>query len=137
LVRLGLLGDSQGVLTPDKIGIFVDRLPVDRGESSLVMATSLDRLFLRMRPFWGAGPGGVRFTAIASAATGIGRALPGILAGRPGKAVAEDKGYLSRNAGRVDLRMDCGFTVDGELVEPAGGRIVSITGDDVVRFVRA
>jgi choline kinase len=137
LARMGILGDSQGVLTPDKIGIFVDRLPVDRGESSLVMATSLDRLFLRMRPFWGTGPGGVRFTAIASAAPGIGRALPGILAGHPGKAVDEDNGYLSRNASRVDLRMDCGFTVDGELVEPAGGRIVSITGDDVVRFVRA
>jgi hypothetical protein len=51
--------------------------------------------------------------------------------------VDEDNGYLSRNASRVDLRMDCGFTVDGELVEPAGGRIASITGDDVVRFVRA
>jgi hypothetical protein len=137
LARMALLGDSGGVLTPDKVSILLDRSPADRGESSLVMATSLDRLFLRMRPFWGGGPGGVRFTSIAADADRIGRALPGILAGRPAKRVDERSGYTSRNARRVDLRMSCGFTVDGELVEPAGDRIVSITADDVVRFVRA
>jgi hypothetical protein len=137
LARMALLGDSGGVLTPDKVSILLDRSPADRGESRLVMATSLDRRFLRMRPFWGGGPGGVRFTSIAADADRIGRALPGILAGRPAKRVDERSGYTSRNARRVDLRMSCGFTVDGELVEPAGDRIASITADDVVRFVRA
>jgi diacylglycerol kinase (ATP) len=137
LARMAFLGESHGVLTPDKIGILVDRAQLERGESSLVMASSLDRLFLRMRPFWGRGPGGVRFTSIAADAGGFASALPGILAGRPPKHVNERNGYISRNAGRVDLRMDCGFTVDGELVRPSPDRVVSITANDVLRFVRA
>ncbi len=137
LARMALLGESHGVLTPDKVGILVDRSQLERGESSLVMASSLDRLFLRMRPFWGSGPGGVRFTSIAADAGGFAQALPGILAGRPSKHVNERNGYISRNARRVDLRMDCGFTVDGELVGPSPDRVVSISANDVVRFVRA
>ena len=137
LARMALRGESHGVLTPDKVGILVDRSQLERGESSLVMASSLDRLFLRMRPFWGNGSGGVRFTSIAADADGFARALPGILAGRPPKHVNERNGYISRNARRVDLRMDCGFTVDGELIGPEPDRVVSITANDVVRFVRA
>ena len=135
LARMAL-GDSKGVLTPDKIGILVDGMPVDRAESALVMATSLDRLFLRMRPFWGEGAGGVRLTSVAARAPGFARALLGILAGRPDDRVSEENGYLSRNADRVHLRMDCGFTVDGELVDPALNRIVSLSANDRLQFVR-
>jgi hypothetical protein len=137
LARMAFLGESHGVLTPDKVGIMVDRSLVERGESTLVMASSLEHLFMRMQPFWGTGPGPVRFTSIASDASDFGRALPGILAGRPTKLMTERNGYTSRNAQRVDVRMDCGFTVDGELIGPSPDRIVSITANDVVRFIRA
>ena len=140
LARLALLGDSQGVLAPDKVGILVDGTPVDRGESTLVMATSLNELFLGLKPFWGRGDGGVRFTNIAADARDFGRCLPRILRGRPdgaGRTLEERDGYLSRNAQRVDLRMNCGFTVDGELVAPAPDRIVSLTTDTRIPFVRA
>jgi len=135
LARMAILGDSQGILAPDKIGILMDGTPVDRSASALVMATSLDRLFLRMRPFWGDEAGGVRFTSIAAKAPGFARALPGILTGRPADLVNEENGYLSRNADRVHLRMDCGFTVDGELVDPAPDRVVSLSASDRLQFV--
>jgi hypothetical protein len=51
--------------------------------------------------------------------------------------VTERNGYMSRNAKRVDLELSCGFTVDGELVEPSPGRILSITAENTLRFVRA
>ena len=35
------------------------------------------------------------------------------------------------------LRFDCGFTIDGELTEPSAGRMLSITAENNVRFVRA
>jgi hypothetical protein len=137
LGRLALFGDTHGVLTPDKVQILLDGWPADRGESRLVMATTLDRLFLRMRPFWGSGPGGVRFTAVSADATQFERALPGILSGRPGHVMTERNGYTSRNAKRVDLELGCGFTVDGELVDPWPGRVVSITARNTLHFVRA
>jgi len=59
-----------------------------------------------------------------------------ILSGRPGRVVTERNGYTSRNAKRVDLELSCGFTVDGELVEPWPGRTLSITAENTVRFVR-
>jgi hypothetical protein len=137
LTRMGLAGSSGGVLAPDKIGVLVDQMSVCRGASRIVLATSLERLFLRMRPFWGDGPGGIRFTSVAADAPALGRSIPGILAGHPGRAVKESNGYVSRNAHGVEMLMNCGFTVDGELVDPVSDRMVSITADQRVRFVRA
>ncbi len=137
VARASLLGDTDGVLTPDKAQILLDGEMVDGGEYYLTIASSLDRLFARMRPFWGRGAGGVRFTAIRADAQQLWRTAPGILNGRPGSRVCEANGYTSRNAKRAELRTDCGFTVDGELIPPEPGRVVSITADDTIRFVRA
>jgi hypothetical protein len=35
------------------------------------------------------------------------------------------------------MRFDCGFTVDGELVQPEAGCVATLTADDRVQFVRA
>jgi hypothetical protein len=50
--------------------------------------------------------------------------------------VTEQNGYVSRNAKRVDLILDCGFTVDGELFDPVPGRHVALTANHTVQFVR-
>ena len=142
LVTAGLtaracFGDNQGILAPNKSQILVDGQLLPQGEFLMVISSTLDRLFARMRPFWGAGPGGVRFTSIASDAARFSRACPGILRGAPRAFVTEENGYTSRNAKCVELRFDCGFTVDGELVPSDSGRVVTITADDRVQFVRA
>ena len=101
------------------------------------MATTLDQLFAGMRPFWGQGPGNTRFTSLVTGAEGLGRAFPGILAGRPPRFATEERGFTSRNVDFADLYMQCGFTVDGELVEPEPDRIVTISAEDSISFVRA
>lgn len=136
IARAALLKDRDGVLSPDKVQVLLDG-ELHGGEYSLMISSTLHRLFSGMRPFWGTGSPGVRFTSIRTGADQMWRAAPGILAGRPGKVVREQNGYLSRNAKQVELRLDCGFTVDGELVGPEPGRIVTVTADDTVRFVRA
>ena len=60
-----------------------------------------------------------------------------MLAGRPGRHATEENGYLSRNAKKVELRFDCGFTIDGEQTDPRAGRTMAITAENNVRFVRA
>ncbi|MDJ0853347.1 MAG: diacylglycerol kinase family protein, partial [Myxococcota bacterium] len=137
LARLALGRDAGGLLAPDKVRIFVDGESVERGESRLVMATTLDRLFLKLRPFWGEGSGGVRLTAISADARGFGRALPRILAGRPNGRLQEENGYLSRNADQVVLAASCGLMVDGELIDAAPERVVSLSADTRVHFVGA
>jgi hypothetical protein len=137
LIGRAITGDRTGILTPDKVQILLDGTEIDRGEFHLVIASTLSRLFARMRPFWGQGPGGVRFTAIAAPAQRIGTAAVGILRGQPSDWVAPESGYTSRNVDRAELRMSCGFTVDGELWQPDPGRSVSLTAERVVHFVRA
>ena len=142
LVTAGLLGrmitgDKSGILAPDKVQILLDGQPIDQGEFHLVIASTLSRLFARMRPFYGQGPGGVRFTSIASPCERVGAAAIGILRGKPATWVTPDAGYTSRNVERAELRMNCGFTVDGELWEPDSDRSIALTAERVVHFVRA
>jgi diacylglycerol kinase (ATP) len=138
LARLALPGGARGrILAPDKIEILVDGSPVERGESRLVMATTLERRFLGLRPFWGQGPGGVRLTAISAGARHLAPALPLVLAGRPPRWATEERGYVSRNARHVALRASCGLSIDGELIAPEAGRIACVSADERVRFVRA
>lgn len=129
-------GDHTGILQPDKAQVIIDGELQDRSEFFLMIASSLDRLFSRMRPFWGTGPGGVQFTTIASNAHRIPRSLTGILRGKPLPFVTEENGFLSRRAKRIELNLDCGFTVDGELFDPRAGRIIELSADRTVQFVR-
>ena len=71
--------------------------------------------------------------AIAS----IGKAAIGMLRGRPSAWVTPEAGYTSRNVDHAELRMSCGFTVDGELWQPDPDRSIALSADRVVHFVRA
>jgi hypothetical protein len=137
LVAKASMGRIEGILEPNKVQLLLDGEPVPTGEFVMVISTGLHRLFAGMRPFWGQGPGGVRFTAISSGAQRLAQAVPGILRGRPRPFVGEDTGYLSRNVKCAEMRFDCGFTVDGELVMPEPGCVCTLTADDCVQFVRA
>jgi len=137
LIAKLLLARGDGILTPDKAQIMLDGQLIAPGEFTIFMASTLPRLFSRLRPFWGEGPGGVRFTALSADTTRLARSLPGLLRGRPGPYVSEDNGYLSRNCKKAELRFDCGFTVDGEQTDPRSGRTLSISAENSVRFVRA
>lgn len=137
LVARAAAGRLGGVLTAEKIQLAMDGEPPEHRELRLVMATTAERLFLGIRPFWGRESGSVRLTTIAADAKGLARAAVGILRGRPPVWVSPEFGYLSRNCDEVIFRVDCGVTIDGELFHPAPGRIVRLTADHRVRFVRA
>jgi hypothetical protein len=142
LVTAGLIGKTMmrprnGVLAPDKVQMLLDGESVPQGEFRLVIASSLNRLFLRMNPFWGKGPGPVRFTCAASGSQHFPKVALGILRGRPKPLVNTDNGYTSKNVQRAELRFDCGFTVDGEIFAPRPDETVTLTGDRRVTFVRA
>lgn len=133
LIGRAMLGRSGGVLSPEKCELLLDGEPVETREFLLVMATTLDRLFMRMNPFWGTGPAPVRFSTVASRLGGWRNMR--VLRGRP--PGAPDPGYIGRNVDSVVVQLDGGFTVDGELFDPEPGRRVRISAEDRVRFVRA
>ena len=128
---------TEGILKPDKVQILLDGEMVPHGEFYLAIATSLTRLFLRMNPFWGSGPGPVRFTAVASNAKRVPRSAIGALRGHPLPFVTQETGYTSRNVEHAQLHLECGFTIDGEIFEPNTHDAVLLSADHRLRFVRA
>lgn len=136
LVARAAFGDASGMLDPDKVQIRLDDGETETGSYQLLIASTLDRLFLGMRPFWGAGPGGLRLTAISSDAEQLRRSALGILRGAPPAFVHHARGYLSRNVRRAELLLDCGLTIDGEMWAPELSRRVEVTAGQRVCFVR-
>jgi diacylglycerol kinase family enzyme len=137
LILRAIAKRRDGVLKPDKAQIVLDDELVESGEFFLIVASSLQRLFLGINPFWGIEKAPVRFTALASGSERIAVAAPGILRGKPRSFVRPEAGYTSRNVEVAELRIDDGFTVDGEIIPPRSGEIVRISGDRRIRFVRA
>ena len=120
----------------EKVQILLDGKPVNQEEFLLVISSTLHHIFLNIRPFWGQEPAPVRFTCTAAGAKRFALAIPRLLSGKPGGTVTAENGYTSQNLHQVELRMDCGFVVDGELIAPEEGRILTITADDRLDFVR-
>ena len=142
LVTLGLVAKAalrprDGILRPDKIHVRLDGELLEDAEFRMAISTTLGRLFWRLRPFWGAGPGGVRVTCVSSDAQRFGRTAPGILVGRPPARACPENGYTSRNVEAVELRLSCGFTIAGEIYEQPREDEVTLRADRRVTFVRA
>ncbi len=125
------------LLRPDKMQLSIDGQDLPGEEYVIVLFSTLDRLIFGMRPYWGTQAGPIRATAIAGNARNLPRAVPGILRGRPPAWATPEAGYVSANAERVALQLDCGVTVDGELFASEPNRTFAISAEERMRFARA
>jgi len=137
LVARAATSGEHGVLTPDKMRIACDGEDEAPREVVLGMATSLEHLFLRLRPFWGRESAPVHTTVIEAGARGLWRAAPGVMWGRPPAHCVPENGYTSRNVRTFAVQLDAGMVLDGELVEPQADRLVRTSAVEGVRFLRA
>ncbi len=125
--------DARLVFAGDRIGVTIDGRDRGAGRFALVLVTTLDRVVLGARPFWGSGAGSLRYTGIAAPPPALLRHLPALLYG--GRQRRLPYGYQSVNADSITLAMDCPFVLDGEFHEPASGRPLLLGGGNPVRFV--
>jgi len=129
-------GDERDrVMRGDDITIARNDGPPVRATTLLALCTTLDRLVLRSRPFWGGEQGPLRCTRIGYPAPRFWRSVPRIMYGREGRDL-EAPAYASCNADSIRLEMDCPFTIDGELFESSRTVPIVLRGDRRVRFVR-
>jgi hypothetical protein len=131
----GLLGAGNGLNRGHDIAVAIDDEPMIRRQRLLVLATTLDRLNLRARPFWTQGDGSIRFTSIAHPPTRLIRSTLKVLYGWRRATLPPDT-YFSRDAERIEFRLDSPFTLDGELFEPSAKQPLVMTARDSVSFVR-
>jgi diacylglycerol kinase (ATP) len=134
LLRLLLGRLPDGVLQGHDLSVALDDGPAVRSRHFLVLATTLERLVLRSRPFWNVGDRPIRYTSIAHPPFGLVRRARKLLYG-PDQSRLPD-GYFSRGVSRLELMLESRFTIDGEMFEPAADRPVVLTAADWIRLVR-
>lgn len=129
-----LSGKAGALFPPLHMAVRLDDryIPEDRYFGALV--STMDRQFLGLRPYWGQGPGTVHFSSLSYSPRHVSRAVVPILTGRPNQYLRPEFGYRSENAFEVELEIDSGFTLDGELFE--GVPRVLLSGRQTAFFLR-
>ncbi len=132
-----LARQEDALVAPVTAAIRTDRAGVVSKDLLMLVITTLDRLILGLRPFWGRGPGPLRLTAVSARPRRLLQALPALIHGRGTASATPENGYLSCTAGEIRLEMDGGFAIDGELFS-ADSRLgpVLIQDGGLVNFLR-
>lgn len=123
----------------DKIVPFVtttrldERAPEERSDL-FILVSSLERLFLGMRPYWGTEDGPLRFTAVDTEPKYLLRILVSLFRSKKSRHATAVNGYHSHNVENVQLVMNGEFTLDGELYT-AGEGTVTVAPAGPVLFV--
>lgn len=113
----------------------LDGTPAQPRDELLFMATTLQRLILGVMPFWGEGPGQLRYTSIGFPPQRLWRALLPALRGRP-KPWMEPHGYRSGKVGECRITLDSPVVFDGEIFTPEPGVAVILSADRQATFLR-
>lgn len=111
-----------------------DGQPGEDGLHFVFLATTLRRLLFGINPFWGEGVG-VRYLSIRFPPSRFLAAIWPILRGRP-KPWMLDKGYSSAVVTELQIETESPFMLDGEVVVPHSGQLVTIRGDREIPVLR-
>jgi hypothetical protein len=109
---------DRKVISAVPITTRVDQNPAEQQKYLLVLITTLQRLFLGLHPYWGSEPKPLHYTAVGASPRHFLRSLPSLMRGRQSRCVTPDNGYISHNIDEVQLTMNSGFNLDGELYTP-------------------
>jgi len=101
----------------------------------ILVASTLARLSLGIRPFWAPAGGAIGLTAIRGGARHFGRAILSLLRGRPNRHVTAENGYESFRGDRIALCLEGELNLDGELFAATRARPLTITAEGPIRFL--
>jgi diacylglycerol kinase family enzyme len=109
--------------------------PSGRFDASILLATTLEQLFLGIRPFWGTGQGDLQGLLVEEPAHRLVRNLPALLRGRPNRHMTAGTGYHSFRSDALRVTASGRFTLDGELYDFEDGPL-ALEPSARLRFLR-
>ncbi len=112
---VALATGSRKGLNPITADVAVGETPPLQDEYLVLLVTTLNRLFLGMKPFWGNNSGPLRFTSLRVPYHHLWRVLPTLLRGKPHHLATLNHGYWSENLSEIHLSFNSGFVLDGEV----------------------
>jgi hypothetical protein len=101
---------NKGLLSPTPAAVGINNEPPEKRDFLLILISTLERLFLGIRPYWTDEINPLYYTAL-----GARPRLPALLRGKKTLFCVPEHGYFSRKAREVRLTLTGGFTLDGEL----------------------
>ncbi len=128
-------GGEDQICRGDEIGIALDNENFASHSCLLLLATTLDRLLLRSRPFWTETPGPLHFSYISYPPKRLGFYVPRLLYGGPRRKLPAET-YFSQDATSVRLKLDGLFTLDGEFFEAEPDKEIVLSSDERANFVQ-
>jgi len=134
---MGWRGQMMPMLTMARLllAIFFNKIPpfinntgingrrAEKRADLLVLVSTLDRLFLGMRPYWGTEEGPLRYTAVSTKPKRLLRVLFSLFGSNRSRHATPANGYSSHNVEEVQLGMEGDFTLDGELYTAGAGPV--------------
>ncbi len=130
----GRSGSDDPLYRGEPMAIGVDGKRGEETPHLLLIATTLDKLILGLRPFWGNVDHAIRYTSIDFPPKRLARALLPVLRGRPSPWM-EGEGYRSGSAKDIVIDIKSPVVLDGEIFHPAPGVPVRLTGDRSQTFL--
>jgi hypothetical protein len=119
--------DPTRIDRPYEIGISPECEATTTGQQLLLLATTLDKLILGTRPFWGGKTGPIRVSTIPYPVPSIARWLLPLMYGGEDRRVPEGARSLSGTAFKIAA--DTPYVIDGEFFEgPVDGPLRLETG---------
>ncbi|GKT09078.1 diacylglycerol kinase family protein [Desulforhabdus sp. TSK] len=122
------LAGNEKLLPPTEMLIGLEGRQASRQRYLFALVTTLERLFLGLRPFWGNEHAPLHFTAVKSKSAHLLRNLPFLLRGRHTATASPENGFFSHNVQRVRLDFRGRFTLDGEIFEAGAPLTVESAG---------
>jgi len=131
LLGAGRTALRRGVAT----GLSIDGAPIVDAARLLGLATTLPgSLVAGLNPFWGQGPGPIRWLDIAAPGHRLALAATFLALGRPRRWMTR-AGYASGRAARIELNLDTPFIMDGETFPPGIGGPMILTAEEAISFI--
>ncbi len=107
-----------------------------RTHQALLLATSLERLILGFRPWWGTQPLPLHVTAVRQAPAKLIRRARAFVRGRADAGLTPENGYRSDNADWLEIRPAGAVGLDGEVFPVPAGETVTATATEPLPFLR-
>ena len=134
----GLFRSDPRFSHPLPVQVTLDQASSSASHNALILVvSSLQRLALGMRPFWGRGPGTLRLTLIQENSYKFLRTFISIVRGKPNQHATPENGYFSYNAEHISLSMTGSLNLDGEILHNTDDQHpITISASEPVTFLR-
>ena len=117
VVFMGKITSGKGgaLFPPLRAGGRLDQEPLETDSYLGLITSTMEQQFLGLRPYWGQGSGPLQYSSLSYSPRHLLRAVSAIIRGRISRYVRPEFGYRSHNVHAIELNLDSGFTLDGEL----------------------